>query len=232
MLIKRVRRTVRKLFGGAPTRREQNASLDLSHKDLKERFTYVYKGGGWGSAESLSGPGSERESGSVKQAIIALGEALRTHDIKSIADIPCGDFNWMPTFLEQHPGISYAGYDIVDEIIAGNRARHQERSFTQLDITRETPGYADLVFSKDMLNHLTDKDCWAALANMVRSGATYLMATSNAGFENEDLPLDFGGMSRLQNLRAAPFNFPEPLYEDGYLAMWRTADLSFLLDKA
>jgi len=227
--MKRLYRNVRKLLGAGAAQADQRAAL--SHENLKERFTYVYEWGGWGSKESLSGPGSERESGSVKQALIALADAAKTHNIKSIADIPCGDFNWMPLFLDKHPDVAYAGYDIVDEIIAGNRARHPKRSFTQLDITRDVPARADLVFSKDMLNHLTDRDCWAALANMVRSNSTYIMATSNAGFENEDLPLDFGGMSRLLNLRAAPFSLPQPIYEDGYLAMWRTSDLAFVLNR-
>ena len=68
---------------------------------------------------------------------------------------------------------------------------------------------------------------------MVRSGATYVMITSNkVSTPNEDLPRNVGGMSRILNLRTAPFNFPTPIYEDGYLAVWRAEDLAFVLDRA
>lgn len=137
----------------------------------------------------------------------------------------------MPEFLEKHPLVAYAGYDIVGGLISQNRKSHPAAKFYVLDITEQVPPRADLIFSKDLVNHLLDRDVWKALANMIRSGATYLMITSNSvSTPNEDLPRNVGGMSRLLNLRTEPFNFPTPIYEDGYLAVWRTEDLVFVLD--
>ncbi|MEW6538096.1 MAG: class I SAM-dependent methyltransferase [Pseudomonadota bacterium] len=200
-------------------------------ESLRARFTGVYRSAAWGSSESLSGPGSERNSGSVRQALIALSQIVEKYEVRSVADIPCGDFNWMPEFLEKHPSVAYAGYDIVGGLVSQNRKSHPAVKFYVLDITEQVPPRADLIFSKDLVNHLLDRDVWKALANMIRSGATYLMITSNSvSTPNEDLPRNVGGMSRLLNLRTEPFSFPTPIYEDGYLAVWRTEDLVFVLD--
>ena len=225
LFLKRLRRRIRKLLGiGMPPQ---------AHRDLKTRFTYVYRGNVWQSPESASGPGSDVGSGSVRQARIALAQVVRDHDIRSIADVPCGDFNWMPRFLEERPEVGYVGYDIVAPLIAANRKAYPERTFRVLDITRKVPKRADLLFSKDLVNHLLERDVWRAVANMVRSGATYLMITSNGDHaSNAELPENVGGMSRLLNLQAAPYDFPRPIYYDGYLAMWRTEDLAFVLDRA
>lgn len=221
--LKAVRKRVRRILGlKRPDQRPAN---------LRKRFAGVYRDGGWGSAESLSGPGSERDSGSVRQALKVLRKVAGEHQVRSMVDIPCGDFNWMPLFLEENPELKYLGYDVVPEIVARNRRRNRGVKFQALDITRRIPAKADLVFSKDLINHLMEKDVWAALANMVRSGAPYLLITSNGKCENEELAADIGGSSRLLNLQAAPYNFPPPLYDDGYLALWRTTDLAFLLNR-
>jgi hypothetical protein len=202
------------------------------HRDLKDRFTYVYQSNAWGSSNSVSGPGSDLQSGSVRQSNIALSQVLRDYDIQSIADVPCGDFNWMPHFLAENPQLKYTGYDIVPMLIKKNQNAHKNRRFILIDITRTAPERVDLLFSKDLVNHLLERDVWRAVANMVRSRATYVMITSNAVSEaNEELMENFGGASRTLNLQTAPFNFPPPLYDDGYLAMWRTSDLSFVLSR-
>jgi len=224
MVLGQLNQRLRKFLGlGKPGR---------SHRNLKARFSHVYRTRAWASEQSASGPGSDRNSGSVRQACIALNRVVRDHGIRSIADAPCGDFNWMPDFLSDHPGIDYVGYDIVDEMIAANRAKHPRHRFVALDITRRAPERADLIFSKDMVNHLLERDVWRALANMVRSGSTYLLITSNSDPNpNMDLAENFGGMSRTLNLRTAPYSFPPPLYDDGYLALWRIADLNFVLER-
>lgn len=202
-------------------------------ENLKVRFTGVYRRREWGLSESASGPGSALDSGSVRQALLVLPKIIKTYDIRSIADVPCGDFNWMPEFLMAHPEIAYTGYDIVDDLVSENRRRYPDVSFCSLDITTQVPARADLIFSKDMVNHLLDDDVWKAIANMIRSGAGYLLITSNSDpVPNEELPCNIGGMSRVLNLRVAPYDFPPPLYDDGYLALWRTKDLAFVLDRA
>lgn len=192
----------------------------------RDRFTTLFKSGRWVSVESASGPGSDRGSPSVVHAVAALETVTRDFSIRSIADVPCGDFNWMGLFLDDHPGIDYVGYDIVEDLIAQNRARHPGRRFEVLDITRETPPAADLVFSKDLVNHLFERDVWAALGHMAASGSRYLMLTTNAGHPNNELELLTPRSSRHLDLAAAPYLLPPPVHADGYLWMWRTDDVA------
>ena len=193
--------------------------------DLGARFTEVYENRLWLSDESVSGSGSERESGQVHHAIDLLNRFTDEFGIRSIADIPCGDFNWMPLYLDQRPEVEYVGYDVVPALIAENRAKCPGRRFEVLDITRKAPAQADLVFSKDMFNHLSLSDVWAALENMVASKPKYLLLTTNNGFENIELDSSQPHASRHLDLEAAPFSLPEPLYGDHYLRLWRREDV-------
>ncbi|MBL0948179.1 class I SAM-dependent methyltransferase [Brevundimonas sp.] len=143
-----------------------------------------------------------------------------------MADIPCGDFNWMPELLADHPGLVYVGYDVVPALIHDNRLRHPTHDFQPLDITKDAPARADLVFSKDMLNHLDEADVWAALANMVASGADWLLVTTNRGFDNVDLEPTQPHASRHLNLEAPPYSLPEPVSGDHYLLLYRMADVA------
>lgn len=198
------------LFGG-----KKQKSVDLG-----TRFTEVYEKRLWLSEESVSGSGSERESGAVRHSLDLLNRFTDELQIRSMADIPCGDFNWMPLFLDRHPEVDYVGYDVVPALIAENRARFPGRRFEVLDITLKAPAQADLIFCKDMFNHLTTNDIWSALENMVASKPKYLMLTTNKGFENVELEPTEAHASRYLDLQAAPFSLPEPQYGDHYLMIW------------
>jgi hypothetical protein len=78
-------------------------------------FAEHYRKNGWGSDESFSGTGSTVANTTAIRA--ELPNVIRELEIKSIIDIPCGDFNWM-RLLDL--SIPYLGCDIVDEIVAEN----------------------------------------------------------------------------------------------------------------
>ena len=88
---------------------------------LRERFERVANERHWSQGQSVSGPGSERGSYWVAEAIAALRETRNRTSFRAIADIPCGDFNWMSDFLESEPAIRYLGFDIVPSIIHRNQ---------------------------------------------------------------------------------------------------------------
>lgn len=190
------------------------------------RFSEVYQSRLWGSEESVSGPGSERSAGAVRHSLQVLDTVIREHGIRSMADIPCGDFNWMPELLAAHPDLGYVGYDVVPELIRENRLRYPARDFRPLDIAQAVPTRADLVFSKDLLNHLGEADVWAALENMVTSGAEWLLVTTNRGFDNVDLEPTQPHASRHLNLEAPPYSLPAPVSGDHYLLLYRMADVA------
>lgn len=213
-----MRTQLARLLGLKPARFSETAN--------SRRFSEVYDHGLWGSPESVSGPGSERGSGQVEHSIKILDRFTRELGLRSIADIPCGDFNWMPQFLERHPGLRYVGYDVVPHLISTNRERHPGVQFRWLDITQGKPAKADLIFCKDLLNHLSEADVWKALENMVASGAKYLLLTTNRGFDNVDLSPELPHASRHLNLEAAPYALSGPIYGDHYLLLFRATDVA------
>jgi hypothetical protein len=194
--------------------------------DLQTLFTRVYQDNIWGDSETRSGPGSRKDSGSVVASIEALTMAYDQFNVRTMSDIPCGDFNWIERFLDSRPELQYAGYDIVEQIIRKNRDRIRNRSFSVLNIVDETPPRTDLIFCKDLLNHLKYADVRNAISRMKASGSVFLLATNNFGYGNEDLPAGLhGGESRLLDIVAAPLNFAPPIWNTHYLGLWRLADL-------
>jgi hypothetical protein len=193
--------------------------------DNEKRFSGVYEQRLWGSPESASGPGSERAAPTVAHALRVLDRVIREHAIRSMADIPCGDFNWMPELLADHPALDYVDYDVVPALIRDNGVSHPTRDFRLLDITLNAPERADLIFSKDLLNHLETADVWAALENMTASGADWLLVTTNRGFDNSDLELTQLHASRHLNLESPPYSLPEPVSGDHYL-LYRMTDVA------
>ena len=192
---------------------------------LRARFTRVHDENLWGSQESRSGWGSARGAPPVTIAQQAIANAVHELGVKSISDIPCGDFNWMSELLASLPPVRYCGFDIVLSILQSNKEHFPDVEFRLLDITLKVPPRADLIFCKDLLNHLRDEDVKSAVGNMRRSGSTYLLASNNSGFENVPLP-DVAEGSRHLDITAPPFNFRPPLWTlDGYMSLWRLADM-------
>lgn len=178
-----------------------------------------------GDDESKSGPGSRKGSEIVLLSFEALTFAVTRFPIGSINDIPCGDFNWIGTFLKDHPRIRYRGYDIVSPLIEYNKRQHQKYNFYQIDITAAVPKKADLLFSKELFLHLNYEDIYFALTNMKRSGAKYLMTSSHFGAANADLQHNLGGSFRPLDVCADPINLPEPLWRNKLFGLWRFDDI-------
>jgi hypothetical protein len=199
--------------------------------DLNTVFTAIYRTNRWGSDETRSGTGSERAR--TQQVTRELSRLFRELSIRSVLDIPCGDFNWMQDVSLD--GVRYSGYDIVAELISTNSARHggPRRSFDVLDFTVDpVPARdlnADLILCRDALVHLSYQHIFAALKHFHDSGSRYLLTTS---FLDTRANVDIGpGWWRPINMQLAPFNLPEPLrvltdkesddfYADKVLALW------------
>lgn len=199
-------------------------------------FVDVYRRNIFGSDESLSGRGS-----SLAQTEVIRGELpdlIRELQIRSILDIPCGDFNWM-----QHvdlSGVEYLGADLVEELIARNQERYGApgRSFRRLNLVTDALPPCDLAICRDCLVHLPFSDALRGLANIKKSGAKWLLvSTFTARTENPELR----GIWRALNMQLPPFSFPAPRklivencpevgqggvgFTDKALGLWRVADL-------
>ena len=174
--------------------------------DLNQRFTRIFTANEWRDSESKSGTGSNLEQTAVlRERLPAL---LAELGIRTLLDIPCGDFYWM-----QHmdlPLERYIGADIVTELVDSNRSRHASsvREFVRLDLVKDSLPKVDLVFCRDCLVHLSNENIRKAVANIKRSGSRYLLTTGFSELkENVDI---LNGNWRRLNLTLAPFFFPPP----------------------
>ncbi len=191
----------------------------------RTRFTAIYRTNVWGDDESASGKGSRKDSSSVREALDALNFIAEKYSIKSISDIPCGDFNWIGEFLIQNPLITYHGFDIVKDLIKSNQCKYPGVRFSQLNIINKVPEKADLIFCKDLINHLTNDEIFKSLRNMVLSGSTFILMTNNLHSKNSDLPQLRMATSRPVDLTSQPFKLPNPEWCTNYMALWRVETL-------
>jgi SAM-dependent methyltransferase len=201
---------------------------------MRELFAHIYETNRWGGKESRSGKGSSLlQTRKIRDRLPTL---LDAYQIRSMLDLPCGDFHWMKE-LDLH-GLDYTGADIVPQLIAENVARYggPRRRFVILDITTDDFPEVDVLLCRDCWVHLSYSDIADAIANIRRSNITYLLATTfTHHITNRD---QLRGKFRMLNLQMAPFHFPIPLEvieEDNLeskcsraeksLALWRTRDL-------
>lgn len=173
-------------------------------------FDDIYRENRWNGVESRSGPGSgTAATRSIRQALL---DVVREHDVRSVLDVGCGDGFWMPDV----PG--YVGIDVSSEAIALASARHPDRWYIQGnlgDIVRSiVPGSVDLVFCRDVIQHLPLDEGVALLGAMCLAGVR-LMASTYVRGENVDVPR---GGAYSPDLTARPFDLPSPdrWYFDGH----------------
>jgi hypothetical protein len=171
-------------------------------------FTRYYTSNGWGDRESLSGPGSSLAyTQNIRERLPKLVER---YAIKSIIDVPCGDFNWF-RHVELPAGVHYTGADIVKPLIERNCQLHSNhnRSFIQLDITKDKLPSADLLLCRDLLFHLSNAQVLAAIDNIRDSRIVWLLTTTHPECKkNRDIPT---GSFRELNLQRPPFSFDAPI---------------------
>ncbi len=202
--------------------------------EMERVFGEIYRSNAWGSEESVSGPGSTRQRAEAFRHELAA--ALRDLGTRTLLDAPCGDFNWIEPVADTVE--RYIGVDVVPELVAQNRRRYgsRRRKFLRLDLTCDPLPRADVVLCRDGLVHLSHGDIWRALANLRRSGARHLIATTFLG-ERANEEIETGGWRPL-NLQRAPFRLPEPLrlidekclhtggiYADKRLGIWLLAEV-------
>ena len=203
----------------------------LAERSAKETFTRKFHRHAMRDMESLSGPGSDlTQTEAIRRLLPPLLDEL---NCRSMLDVPCGDFHWMK-LVKTH--VDYVGADVVDELVERNRRAYaiDRRTFVQRDLLRDVLPKADLVLCRDCLVHFSNRDVMHALANIRRSGGTYLLTTSFVDRDrNKDIPT---GKWRAVNLQRPPFNLPPPMrlldeahpsaeFRDKRLGLWKIADL-------
>lgn len=173
--------------------------------EVKKIFTEIYEKNLWTSQESNSGAGSELKNTEVIRREIP--EVIKKFGIKTILDIPCGDFNWMKSVDLSE--VSYMGADIVESLVEINNKKFDGVNFQVLDIIQDELPKVDLIFARDILGHLTYENINKAITNIRNSGSKYLLTTSFTKWHyNVDIK---DGDWRPINLMIPPFNM-KPIY--------------------
>ena len=199
--------------------------------DIKQIFTDIFLKNEWGGSESVSGPGSSLEQ--TRVLINELPKLFKQYDIKSILDIPCGDFFWLSNV--NLADIDYIGADIVERIVEDNQNNYPKFVFLNMDIITSSLPQVDLIFCRDCLVHLPYTDIFTAIENIKNSGSKYLLTTSFTDHDNVDM---FIGGWRPINLCKEPFNLPKPIqiinegctedngiYKDKSMYLWQIKDI-------
>ncbi len=198
-------------------------------QDRQNTFTSIWKINGWGSPETKSGLGSTlSQTAAIRKS---LPETLRTYHIRTLADVCCGDFNWIPEIA----GLLdiYMGFDIVEPLISELAEKHQAHKnwfFRPFDAVLDQIPKCDAVLVRDGFTHFTAADCQRAIRLLCTSKTEYLIATSHPGGQFSEIST---GQWYPMDLTAAPFCLPDPLAtisEDlpgskKTLGLWRLADL-------
>ena len=181
----------------------------------KTVFSNIYETYGFGgTVESRSGYGSTlEETAALREKIKTL---VREKNIKSVVDIPCGDFNWMKEIVFSFE--TYTGGDIVEKCIQENKERYSNSriKFVNFDLVTDEIPTADLLIVRDVLGHFPIEDGEKIIKNILKSGCKYLLSTTWYNLQDKDYSkkhlnrgAGHGGFYPI-NLMSKPFNFPEP----------------------
>jgi SAM-dependent methyltransferase len=170
---------------------------------LTNTFNRIYAEGTWGkdvAGKGTSGTGSTLEITREYRAYIE--GFMKKHSVKSVVDAGCGD--WSFSSAMDWGGASYLGVDIASDVIAAVRSKHEKGriKFQVGDITDELPA-AELLISKDVLQHLSNELVHKFIRNNLRKGKyKWVILTNNRGSENRDVA---SGGYRAIDLAAPPF---------------------------
>lgn len=189
-------------------------------------FDAIYESNTWGSHESRSGAGSEREyTANYRRELVKLIGEL---NLARIFDAPCGDLNWIADVVKQ-TGVEYKGGDISEKVIASNRRNQPCLTSHVFDVREDKFPEVDAWHCRDCLFHLSEMDIFAALTNFCASQIKYALITTHKARALRNRDIVTGGF-RFLDLERPPYLLPTPLrylqdYQPGrdfprYVGVW------------
>ena len=184
----------------------------------KEMFTEVYSKNLWGAQNQpvkgyYSGPGSH-DVNVVKDYVDCIEKFIRKNpNLKSAVDLGCGDFNIgksiAPVFDD------YIGVDIVEKVIEHNlkTVNIENVTFKTLNAIEEELPYSDIVFVREVLQHLKNDEIMRVINNIKRHAKCLVVTESLPGLPHEfihNLERGIGPNTRVSRgsgvvLSSAPF---------------------------
>lgn len=204
-LVRTAKEVARHFLHSVGYRRRQEHMVGDSRAD---RFSAIYEKEVWSFGRSdipLSGTGSSLDA--TVNLRSALPDLVRRLNVGTLVDVGCGDYNWMSRI---DLPCDYVGIDIVPWLIERNSEKYgsDKVRFLTGDVVAEPPPKGDLLLCREVLFHLSLEDGIAALRNMVASGCSYLLfTTDHATVFNAEIE---SGDFRLVNLERSPYRLPPP----------------------
>lgn len=98
------------------------------------KINEIYKKKYW-QKNNLSVSGSGSNENITKKYSSKLIQLLEKYNIKSIFDLPCGDFQWMHKIVKQKK-IDYIGGDILSALIKNLKKKYKNYKFLNFDIQK------------------------------------------------------------------------------------------------
>lgn len=202
---------------------------------MKEIFENLIRGGSeWRGENTVCGGGSTLLY--TQHLRHHLSGFLEKHQIKSMLDAPCGDYNWMAQ-TKLPDGLRYIGGDIIEALIKTNQEKYPGIEFRTIDITVDPLPDVDLLFCRDCLIHFSHADIRLVLDNINRSNIKYILMTNYNNNFNKDIKT---GKFRELNFTQAPYEFDDPIdsikdWIDGFpprsLCLWKKENIVEFLEK-
>ena len=138
---------------------------------LADVFTKIYESGAWGvgAADGMPHSGSGSRGRYVEQWCSLLETQLRVYKVTTIADLGCGDLTVGAIIARM--GHALTGVDVVQSVIDWNRRTHTSECvrFVRADLTSDPLPHASAAIVRQVLQHLTNSEVDAALANILRT---------------------------------------------------------------
>lgn len=162
----------------------------FKNMSTKKMFREVYHTNFWGDesrakGEYYSGPGSHDDR-VVNDYVTRVKEfILQNPNLARAVDIGCGDFNIgkrvCPLFK------SYIGVDIVDELIDFNSKKFDIKNvkFQVLDAINEEPPKSDVIFVREVLQHLKNSEIKSFLSNIKKNTTCLIVTEALPGLMHE-----------------------------------------------
>lgn len=167
---------------------------------MQERFEDIYDHNKWGYG---SGKGSLPRH--TRGYVSVLQDFMREHEIRTVVDLGCGD--WQFSRLIDWSGVQYCGLDIVRSVIDRNTERF---SMPNIEFRLFSGDFddlpdADLLISKDVLQHWSNESVSAFLPTLKRYRYNLMTNCVNPKGETENVDIEDGGY-RYLDIRRPPFN--------------------------
>jgi hypothetical protein len=164
----------------------------------REAFTKIYEENLWRHDEQ---PGLD----SLMQHIAGtIQDTIRKYDVASVTEFGCGFWNYAK--LVDWKGIAYNGYDVAFGPVDYNNNAYGTRT---IRFHQHLPGVdlapADLLISKDVLQHLPTDDVLHYLSVFKERFTYMLILNASAPEENLNGDIEYGGYRALR-LDLPPFN--------------------------